>query len=313
MKTVLGCLGSLVLFAALAYGIEQTAMSQVAAMWRPWLSIVAGALFAVGISNGFQLLTGYGQGASSRDSLIARATSGIPPDGGGVMVVTGRARPDGPLLTAPITGRPCVAYDYRIFEVRGRDAESEQTAVTWWGYACQPFVIDTGRRAVRVAAMPRLGKGHVDHSPDVDARLRRLVGGAVAFEPVTGIIGMASTLPAMFKDVVNAQGGGIRRDWHRKDSRVVDPTTQTLEESVLPADEEVSVMGYWSPDQQAIVPEPGAIAGTPVTAALGRARNVLDQAPGAPPSIRAVGITGVACVALGSALVWAAGAGYFAP
>jgi hypothetical protein len=312
MKTAVGCLFYVALTAALAFAVERVTGPQVAATWRPWLSIVAAALLTIGVANLVQLLKGYGQGDASREALLARARTGEPPAGGGPMLVTGRARPDGPLLHAPLSGRPCVAYEYRLFEERGSRRERLQTIVSWWGYGCQPFVVDTGTRAVRVAAIPQLRATRVPDDPGVADRVRQFVA-VTSFEEVAGILGMASTMPTMLRDAVHVQGSGVRRDWRRADVDVADPASLTPEEAVLPADTEVSVAGYWSPEQNAIVPEPGGLGGSPVTATTGRAKRLLVGDSIAPHSVGSVLVAGLVCLAIGGGLVWAASAGYFAP
>ena len=73
------------------------------------------------------------------------------------MVVTGVARCDGPPLRAPLTGTECIAYQYRMYRKLRTDAEQgTRTEPIWWGMACRPFVVDAGRRAVRVAAIQPL-------------------------------------------------------------------------------------------------------------------------------------------------------------
>ena len=312
MTTALGCLWYVALAAALAFAVDRLTAPQVASFWRPWLGIGAGALLAVGVSNLFQLVKGFGQGDASHDALLARARTGEPPAGGGPMLVTGQARPDGPLLHAPLSGRPCVAYEYRLFEHSGSSRKRLKTIVSWWGYGCQPFVIDTGTRAVRIAAMPQLHATRVPDDPGVPDRVRGHVA-ATSFEEVSGILGMASTMPTMLRDAVHGHGGGVRRDWRRTDVDVADPGSLTAEEGILPAGTEVSVAGYWSTEQNAIVPEPGGLGGSPVTATTGRATHLLRGESIVPHSARSVLVAALLCLAIGGSIAWAASAGYFAP
>ena len=312
MTRALGCVATMATAAVGTYVIDGVIGPSIAGQLRPWLPGLAAVLITLGLSNLFQLATGYGRGDGSRAALLERARSGHPPADAGPMLVTGRARADGPLLRAPLSGRPCVAYEYRLYERRGRIQNSRHTMVSWWGYGSQPFVIDAGARAIRVAAMPQMEPVRLETDADTVDRVRRHVA-ATTFEPVSGALGMMSTMPTMLQDALRSHDGGVRRDWRRADADVADPATQTLEEAILPADVEVSVAGYWSPALQTLGPEPGGLGSAPVRATVGQATALLQAGSVAPHSVVAVLTTGLALIAIGGSLVWAAGAGYFRP
>lgn len=311
MMKALGCLAHLAIVAALTVAIDRATGAQVAPVLRPWTGLLASVLLVLGASNFLQLLRGYGQGDASRGALLARATTGEPPADGGPMVVTGTVRPDGPSLRAPLSGTECVAYQYRLYKrewlATGRH---RRTIVFWGGYAFQPFMIDTGARAVRVGAMPEfVDEPGRDKTDDTIRRAREYLQ-ATQFEEIAGVE-VVSLFGTMVGDRVSEAQAGVRRDWHRADTNP-DPGTLKFEEHVLPAGATVSVAGHWSPERRALIPEPGGLGGSPVTVVIGGPKALLRRNTALPSSAISVAIFGVLLLALGAALVWAASQGYLA-
>lgn len=311
MKT-LGCLAHLAIIAVLTMAIDRTTGPDVAPVLRPWVGLAAAVLLVLGGSNFLQLLRGYGQGDRSRGALLARAATGELPAEGGPMVVTGTSRAEGPLIRAPLSGEACVAYQYRMFQKVRSSAGSgrRQVVAIWWGLACQPFFVDAGGRAVRVAAMPELvDTPSTARTDDVVERARAYVEGT-PFEETTGI-GLVASVATMVGEYGSEQSTGFRRDWHRAGAHV-DPADLYLEETVLRAGVEISVAGHWSPERHALVPEPGGVGVSPVTAAAGGPQALLRRATALPHSALSVALLGALLLALGAALVWASGQGYLA-
>ncbi len=310
MKT-LGCLAHLAIVAALTVVIDRAAGAQVAPVLRPWFGVVAAALLVLGASNFWQLLRGYGQGDAARGTLLARATTGEPPAEGGPMLVTGTVRPDGPPLRAPLSGTECVAYQYRLYKRTWLGSNrGYSTTVYWGGYAFQPFMIDTGARAVRVGAMPEFVDDPSRARTDDTIRRAREYLQVTRFEEIAGVE-VISLFGTMMGDRVGEAQAGVRRDWHRADTNP-DPGTLKFEEHVLPAGATASVAGHWSPDRRALIPEPGGLGGSPVTAAIGGPKGLLRRNTALPSSAISVAVFGVVLLALGAALVWAASQGYLA-
>lgn len=311
--TTLGCLGHLAAIAALTMAIDRFTGLTVQPEFRPWAALVAAVPLVLGASNLWHLLRGYGRGAASRGSLLARARTGEPPDDGGPMVATGRARPhSGVPLRAPFSGIECVAYDYRIYELvwpPGAQRRRRNVVLHWWGMASQPFLVDTERRAVRVAAMPKLLDAPLtDKTDEVTTRMRQYVR-TTTFEDKAeiGKIGSAVT---MLGEMVSAQGAGVRHDWRRAGT-TADPATLILEEHTLPVGVEISVAGPWSPKDQAIVPE-GSLGGDTVTAITGGPQQLGAHTSAIPHSAMSVAAFGVALLVLGAAVVWLSAHGYLA-
>jgi hypothetical protein len=311
MMKALGCLAHLAIVAALTVVIDRATGAQVAPVLRPWFGFVAAALLVLGASNFWQLLRGYGQGDAARGTLLARATTGEPPAEGGPMLVTGNVRADGPAMRSPLSGTECVAYEYRLYKRTWLGSNrGYSTTVYWGGYAFQPFVVDTGARAVRVGAMPEfVDEPSRARTDDIVGRTREYLQ-ATRFEEIAGVE-VVSLFGTMVGDRISEAQAGVRRDWHRADTDP-DPGTLKFEEHVLPAGVKVSVAGYWSPDRRALIPEPGGMAGSPVTVAVGGPKALLGRNTALPSSAISVAIFGVLLLALGAALVWAATQGYLA-
>jgi Zn-finger nucleic acid-binding protein len=105
-----------------------------------WGALALGALTGMGV-------TLYGFAINNRKRLIESIpTSPVRSLAVGLVEVSGRAQPEGPLLRAPFSGMPCVLFSYRVEERRtsGKDTRWETVAK---GTSEQPFYVqdDTGR------------------------------------------------------------------------------------------------------------------------------------------------------------------------
>ncbi|BCS32175.1 hypothetical protein TBR22_A13850 [Luteitalea sp. TBR-22] len=309
---VIGCLGHLAAIAGLSFALERAFGDDIAEPLRPWASVLASSLITLGASNFLHLIRGYGQGDQSRDAILARAATGTPPVEGGPMMVTGVARPEsGTPFVSPLTGTPCVAYEYRLYR-RHKLSFGQRRGITvmWLGLATQPFVVESGGRSVRVLALPDLVDVRKDmpRPPEVRANAQAWVG-ATRFQPFS-----VSTLPSIFSAMtaahVEPQPRGVRLDWGREGATA--PASLQMDEGLVPVGQEVSVVGHWSPELQAIVPGPGGLAATRVTVALGPPSELSWRATALPSSVAAVAIFGVLLLGAGGAIIWAMDAGLLA-
>jgi hypothetical protein len=310
MMKALGCLAHLAGVGALMVVIDQATGAQVAPVLRPWIGLVAAALLVLGASNFWQLLRGYGQGDASRSALLARAATGEPPAEGGPMLVTGTVRADGPTLRSPLSGTECVAYEYRLYKrVWLGSRRGYSTTVYWGGYACQPFFLDTGARAVRVASMPDfVDAASKDKTDDIVARAREYVR-TTPFEEIAGVE-IVSLFASMLRDRADETTERLRRDWHRAGAEP-DLATLRFEEHVVPVGTEVSVAGHWLPARRALASE-GGLGGSRLTVVSGGPDALFRRNTALPSSALAVAVFGLLLLALGAALVWVASQGYLA-
>jgi hypothetical protein len=311
MTRALGCLAHLVIVAALTVVLDRWTGATVAPVLRPWAAFVAASLLVLGASNFLHLLRGYGRGDGARSTLLARATTGEPPADAGPMLVTGRVRADGATLRSPLSGTECVAYQYRLFR-RQRFGRSTRrgTTVVWIGYACVPFMIDTTSRAIRVGAMPDLVDDPRRDKTDAEIDRAREYIQITRFDDVSGI-DLVSVAATMLRESLDEQRASLRRDWHRA-GMTPDPATLHLEEHVLPVGVSASAAGHWSPERQALVPEPGGLGGSPVTITQQSEKVLLRRGTTLPSSAAAVAVFGVLLLVVGGALVWAMRVGQLA-
>lgn len=313
MRAALGCVLHLLAIGAATFWLDRSVGEAVAAPLRPWAAVAASTLLVLGVSNVVHLLRGYGQGDGSRRAILARATTGEPPADGGPMVVTGVARPEqGPALAAPLTGTSCVAYEYRLYQQeRIASGRQRRTTVIWLGVAMQPFLVDTGARSIRVLGTPEVVEERRDLSqhPDAVRRAEHWVS-REPFETFSGV-GITSVLATLARLRGTAQPRGCRHDWHRDGWRG-EPSSLRMDETLVPTGTTISVAGHWSPEHQAIVPEPGGLSGSPVTVALGGPAALTHRAGALPSSALAVGIFGVLLLMAGGGLLWAMLEGYLA-
>lgn len=312
MTSALGCLAHLAALIALTFLVDRATGASLPSELRPWVPLVTATLLTFGLSNVWTLARGYGQGESSRRAMLQRAHAGQPPSQDGPVLATGHVRAEGPPLVSPVTGRPCVAYQYRIYE-RYRIANANwETRVFYWGYACRPFRLDTTSQALRVLAMPRFvdAPTRFEDVPDERARTEAYVQ-ATRFDTSASPAGLVGDVLTLVDDLFTEKRLEVRKDWQRTGAPT-DLAGLRIEEHVLPVDETASAWGLWSMDRRGIVP--GALlSGNPgIAMVVGPPESLFGRVSGPPSSALAVGIAGVVLLALGAGLVWAAQAGYVA-
>lgn len=219
------------------------------------------------------------------------------------MLVSGRVRATPPLLTAPLSGTPCVAYFYRMHRLGLRDPDSEsprEQLPVYWGYAARPLFVDTRTRSIAVAA-PQLSIPRTRHEGDaVVTRAREYIRTVAAEVRSPQRVFAGDPVMQWMTDIAPDADGSARRDW--KSEVTEDPATLTLEELVLPPDAEVSVHGRWSARRNAIWvgDGPGEV---PAMLALGPATS-LGVGAGVPPSLLSSSIGTLTTIALGAGLIW---------
>jgi hypothetical protein len=268
------------------------------------LAALASVLLTVGLSSFWSLARGQGRGKRAPAALLQRARSGETPEDGQPMIATGKIEPLSTPLIAPLTGIPCVGYQYRMY-YRGRRAGSRHATdrvPVYWGSASQPFALrsDTSVRTVRaVPLMASVAESRKD-AITLD-RARQLIQTtsfeATAANPRAGL----GTAFEMINDVFTDDDGEVRRDWKRAgDER--DPKDLILGEIVLPVGALASVHGTWSSARDAIVSDlasdsPG------VTIVLGPPE-ALRGTPGDTHSFGAYLMGAVVLTALGAGVIW---------
>ena len=179
-------------------------------------------------------------GGSDREAL-KRVVAGKEPKNGRLEAATGRVHALGTPLTAPFTGRACVAYAY---DVKNPEAERSDFA----GVALAPCAIDTPRGPVRI-----LGWAQLDEFPKaVPEEIDRARGLAYLKGATFENLGLTSVL-TFFKNLVADQDGTIRKDMRIENSQP-DLEGRHIEEQIVPEGSTVTVLGIWSEEQRGFAP-----------------------------------------------------------
>ena len=304
-----GCLALLAVWAGASFALDRWVAERVVTEARPWLGVAAGLFFTLSLATIWGMLVGPARGENTREAILARAASGQMPDHDGVVVATGTVRAASVPLRSPITGTPCVAYFYRMFEeVRDTEAFGNHREVPhYWGYASRAFLVDTPVNAVRVQAVPMLKDAARRHGDPVHVAHAQQWVESTRFEvtaPGTGRLGSAlSIVSAMLTE----DDGESRRDWKLSDTTRT-PDTLLLEETTVPVDATVSVAGPWSAARRAIITGANTssaadgLSGVSVT--TGPIEKVLEGQSAVPPSRTYTIVFAIVMAGLGYGVLW---------
>lgn len=303
MKTALGCLGYLALWALLSVAIDEWTAARVASGARPWVGVAAGLQFTLAAGALWTAVSGLLRRGGSRAAILERATAGTVPDEDGPVLVTGTVRAATQPLRAPISGTPCVAYTYRMFfETRNHKGRREEVPV-YWGLASRPFIVDTRARAVRVMAVPWIVDEAARRSgADMVLRARQYIA-TTRFEEATGLLGALGTAVSTVRVLFTDDDGEHRADY-KSTGTERDPGALLLEETLLPVGASASVAGTWLASQGAMQTASGAGGGVQVT--TGDVQTLLKGSSQVPASTTSSLVFAIVLGSLGAALLWAA-------
>lgn len=283
-RTAVGCLGYTVVCVVLAGAIDRWVGGRVVPGARPWLGAAAALCFTLALGVVWSWVMRLARGGESRPAILARAAAGDLPASDGPAVVSGRVRPSGAPLHAPLSGTACVAYMYRMYyETEAPTRRRRIEVPVYWGFACRPFLVDTPAHAVRVLAVPRLVDTPQRRGTAEDAERARQHVAATRFEEASGLLGAAATAFATAGTMFCTDDGEERRDW-KATGTARDPGTLLLEETVLPVGASAAVAGAWLSERRAIVPSTDASGSPVVTVTTGPVETLLSKADVAPPS-----------------------------
>jgi hypothetical protein len=223
-----GCAGVFLVWAACVAAYARVAWNEIHELAPSMIIGVLGGTFAAMLVGA---IVGLFRGSGDRGAL-ARAKRGDPPKDGRLEAASGAIRPLGAPLEAPLTGRPCVLYEYTVKSTMGGAAE-------YAGIAMTPSVIESARGPQRVLGWPSLELG-VPGSPQFDRAHGQAYVERTSFEElkVTKLIGM-------FTDSLADDDGQIRRDLR---SSGATPTLhqKILDEKIVAPGEVVTLLGRWS-------------------------------------------------------------------
>lgn len=209
-----------------------------------------------------------------------RMRSGAAPRDGKRVAVIGTIHNTHASLHAPFSKAPCVAYQYKVVSFRG-----EHPSTDYDGFAMVPSYVSSGEGGqVKILAYPALEiPEETVRGPEAKANAREFLDSthflAIRKE---GIKAAAAELKTLLAD----DDGSMRFD-HR-----MDPVAESLDdcrliEKVLRAGDTVCVVGKYSEERRAIVPDSGAVVhaatikrGTPASFRRGAFRKAVGSAIG---------------------------------
>jgi hypothetical protein len=261
-------------------------------------AVLVGCFGGLGLSSVWSLVFGHGRGGGTRGPLHARARTDAPPEDGQPIIATGVVRADRP-LTSPLGGVACAAYDYRMFRRTGTGSKTNEVPV-YWGYAAQPFNIDSRSRSYTV-----FGTGlHAEKATPLGgdaavARARQYIR-STGWETVE--YRMLGALDTVRQRIEDDSVTGTRKDF-AADAGAPDVALLLLEETVLPIGETVSAYGSWSAARGAIVAPPSPLPGSHVVVARG-GPEALDGQGGVPQSTTSYIIGAIVLLALAAGVFW---------
>ena len=153
---------SAILFAALFHRVSEPLAAIVSRAVADWIDLapsflrhpltVAGALAGAALFTSFPMQLSRARFARRKTALYASAASVRSPAEGETIAIEGRLVARGPELRAPLSGRPCIAYQYEISSMshEGADTRSE-----YYGSAATPAAIETtDGNTVRLLGFP---------------------------------------------------------------------------------------------------------------------------------------------------------------
>jgi hypothetical protein len=297
-----GCLGVLAVCVGLGYWAYITlppAKPHASAVPQIFAGLI-GLLGGLGVTSLYYLLRGHGRGPESRHLLEKRARTDGPPENGRLIIATGTVRSDRALVS-PIGGVPCAAYDFRMLTSRRSSTGRPEQVPVYWGYAGQPFAVDSPVRRYPVAGVPLFTWDNERLGDDAAKARARAYVRATGWETVE--YGMLGTLDTVFRRVGDDSVTGARKDFALAYDEAPDVALLTLEERVLPLDTAVSVFGAWSDRLAAIVAPPSAVPGSLVVVAKSDTKGLDDQ-PGVPHTTRSYATHAIVLIVLAAALFW---------
>jgi hypothetical protein len=228
---------------------------------------------------------------------LAASLAGVPPRDGAKVAACGVLVADGPLLAAPLSGTPCVTYDYKIS--RSRNGSSSMPAIIWHGHGLTPSHVETAAGAVRILGCTGFALGSTSlKGPEVVARATKFCAETTFADShwTSMRVSMQNR-----KELLADDDGAIKADFGAPATRRVD-AKDMLEEHVARDQEEVCAFGRYSAERGGLVPDPSAVEGFPVILWTGDASRVRRKI-----ALGAIGhlVGALATAAAGAGVLWA--------
>ena len=206
---------------------------------------------------------------------LRRAAEGSRPPDGEHGVFFGRILREGPSLTAPVSGRECLLYRYRMTHSERRRSSGrgpsppDRDVTDAEGFALTPSVVQTATGLVELRSFvkPEFKADHFTMS-EVGARVEAYLA-ATTFRGSGSLDDDDRALQAILAD----RDGAVRYD---RGSRKIDPTVPyMIEEHIVRNGDEVCVFGKFSAAGVAVVPDPDTWMLTPTRLRKGPLESLL--------------------------------------
>jgi hypothetical protein len=173
----------------------------------------------------------------------------------------------------------------------------------YWGYASQPFHLDSRSRSYAVSAAGlQTERATRDDSSDARHRARQYVR-STRWETVEyKMLGALDTVRQRLEDDAP---GGTRKDFAADSPEPVDVALLAIEENVVRVGATVSAFGTWSATDGMIVAPPSPLPGSHVILVEGGPDALRDQ-PGVPHSTTGSMAGAIVLLTLAAGLFWLA-------
>jgi hypothetical protein len=180
-----------------------------------------------------------------------RMRPGTPPRDGKRVAVIGTVHAMSSSLHAPFSRTSCVAYQYKVVSFKGENPNTD-----YEGFALVPSYVSTEGGQVKIQAYPDL------EVPEETVRGAEAKAAAREFLDSTTFLairkeGVKSAIAEM-KKLMADDDGAMRYD-HRMDPVAESLDDCRLTEKVIRAGDSVCVLGRYSEEKRALVPDPDAI------------------------------------------------------
>lgn len=244
----------------------------------PRVQVALGSGFAAAILVGMTIAYLLGIRVRRAEGRLIRKgiREGRPEDGQKVAVV-GRISSSFETVEAPMTGRPCVAYEYKAL------AGNNQQYAAYEGFALVPLSIDGPRGSIRLLATPELAfDAETPTRIEQYDKFRDYIS-RTQFTIEQGVNIKARL--AHLKTILADDDGRIRYDVRHEPAP--DVNAMRLQEKILAPGEHVVAIGRYSASRNALVPDASAILhavkirkGEPGALASSTGRDLVDMLMG---------------------------------
>ena len=198
------------------------------------------------------------QGLSDK-IVLARASSGKAPRDGKRAAAIGRIDASGlATITAPFSGRDCLAYEYEVYELitikAGRSPSTTSKKLYCSGFGLIPSRVRTAQGDIRILGFPLIDEFGKDFTESEDNRAR-----ANAFIAQTKFHNFKKNFGSIFSefdDLFRDADGAVRKDL----GEPVDiQERHRLTEVIVPRGAEVCAIGVYSSQQNALIAKTAAL------------------------------------------------------